>query len=389
MKIAIFTDSFFPGIGGTEKATAGLAETLSKNNEVVVCAPSYGRKHKDNYNYKVFRARGIKVTNNDVYAFPNCSKKFKKQLEEFSPDIIHCQSVSPMTRYALKYGKKHGVPVLMTVHTKFKETFSASIKCKCIVNAMIKDLVKKLRRSDMVFTVSNDMAKELFEYGFDGEVKVIKNGAMFKKIENVESLKAEARKENGISDDANVFLYVGHITKYKNLQFTIDSLKILKEKMPNFKMFFVGHGLDDEYFKKYVANIGLENNVVFTGQIGNPEELSKLFSMADLYLFSSVFDNDSLTIVEAALHKVPTLAIENTGSSERLENNVSGFTVELSTKAFADKIYNLMQNKAMLKKVGEMAEKLVPKTWEKTAEEYFEFYKEAKEKKFTIGGKKQ
>lgn len=381
MKIAIFTDSFFPGIGGTEKATAGLAEALSKNNEVVVCAPSYGRKHKDNYNYKVFRACGIKVTNNDVYAFPGLSCKFKKQLAEFAPEIIHCQSVSPMTRYALKYGKKHNIPVIMTVHTKFKKTFSSSIKCKCIVNLMIKDLVKKLYKADKVFTVSNDMAKEIAEYGYDGNVDVIRNGAMFKKIENVEKLKKLARKEYNIPDDQNVFLFVGHINKYKNLQFTLDALKILKEKLPNFKMFFVGHGLDDDYFKKYTISCGLADNVVFTGQIDNPENLSKLFSMADLYLFSSIFDNDSLTIVEAALHKVPTVAIENTGSSERIQNNISGFVVPLDTNAYANKIYYLLQNKQIIKEVGEMAEKTIPKTWETTANEYFQCYDDEIKKK--------
>ena len=35
MRIAIFTDSFLPGVGGTEKAVLGLATALAENNEVV------------------------------------------------------------------------------------------------------------------------------------------------------------------------------------------------------------------------------------------------------------------------------------------------------------------------------------------------------------------
>ena len=65
MRIAIFTDSFLPGVGGTEKAVLGLATALAENNEVVVCAPYYSRKYKDDFRFQVLRANSIKITNND------------------------------------------------------------------------------------------------------------------------------------------------------------------------------------------------------------------------------------------------------------------------------------------------------------------------------------
>lgn len=38
MKIAIFTDSFLPGVGGTENAVLNYAAELSKTEEVIVFA---------------------------------------------------------------------------------------------------------------------------------------------------------------------------------------------------------------------------------------------------------------------------------------------------------------------------------------------------------------
>ena len=166
MRIAIFTDSFLPGVGGTEKAVLGLANALSENNKVVVCAPYYSRKYKDDFGFQVLRANSIKITNNDYFAFPFTSHKFKKALNEFNPEIIHCQSVSPMARFAIHYAKKHNIPVVMTVHTKFKTAFERSIKSKVIVNALIKNLVKKLNKVKQVYTVSNDMIDELKSYGY-------------------------------------------------------------------------------------------------------------------------------------------------------------------------------------------------------------------------------
>ena len=374
MKIAIFSDSYFPGIGGTEKATYGLANELSKNNEVVVCCPSYHKK-EDKSPFPILRAISIPVSSNDQFAFPGLSCKFKKQLREFAPDVIHCQSVSPMTSYALKYGKKYNIPVIMTVHTKFRTAFARSIKSKVIVNAMCKNIAKKLNKASKVFTVSTDMIPELNSYGYNGEITVIRNGATFERIKDVDKKKKLALDKYNLKDEKNIFVYVGHIVKFKNLEFTLDALKLVYDQNPNFKMLFVGRGFDEEYFKKYADKLGLTNNVIFTGEITDKELLSSLFAVGELYLFPSIFDNDPLTVVEAALHKTPAITLKGTGSSERIEDGVSGFVVDNDKQVYANKILELMNNKELSKQAGENAERLIPKEWSKTAQEYMEEYK--------------
>ena len=375
MKIAIFSDSYFPGIGGTEKATFGLAEALSQDNEVVVCCPSYHKKEESNSPFPVLRAKSIRLTSNDNFALPGLSSKFKKQLKEFAPDVIHCQSVSPMTAYALKYGKKNNVPVVMTVHTKFRTAFARSIKSKVIVNALVKNIAKKLNKADKVFTVSSDMIPELNSYGYNGQIDIIRNGATFERVKDLDKKKKLAIEKYHLENEENIFVYVGHIVKFKNLEFTLDALKLVHEQNPNFKMLFVGRGFDDEYFKKYAEKLGLADNVIFTGEITDKELLGSLFAVGQLYLFPSIFDNDPLTVVEAALHKVPALTLKGTGSSERIEDGVSGFIIENDKVAYANKILELIDNKELAKMAGENAERLIPKEWSKTAKEYLAEYK--------------
>ena len=83
-----------------------------------------------------------------------------------------------------------------------------------------------------------------------------------------------------------------------------------------------------------------------------------------------------MVVVEASLAKTPSITIKNSGSSERIENNISGFVVDNSEISFADKIYELLNNKKILKEVGQNAEKFIPKTWEETANEYLKEYNE-------------
>lgn len=190
----------------------------------------------------------------------------------------------------------------------------------------------------------------------------------------MEEVKKLAIQKYNLANEENIFLYVGHIVKFKNLEFTINALKIIKDRGINFKMLFVGHGFDDDYFKNLCKKLGLEENVIFTGQITDKDLLSSLYGAGELFLFPSIFDNDPLTIVEAALHHVPAITIKNTGSSERITNNVSGFVVENDVQKFADKIIEAISDKARLKQIGDEAEKTIPKDWSTTAQEYLNEY---------------
>ena len=70
-KIAIFTDSFVPGVGGTENAVLRYATELSRDNEVIVVAPQFKKGFDDGqFPFKVIRAKSLKVTANDRWALP-------------------------------------------------------------------------------------------------------------------------------------------------------------------------------------------------------------------------------------------------------------------------------------------------------------------------------
>lgn len=389
LKIAVFTDSFYPGVGGTEQATLGLANALKNmNNQVIVCCPKFKGYDDSKFAFDVLRTNSIKLTDNDYMALPSVSGRFKKQIKNFKPDIIHCQSVSGMTRYALKYGKKYKIPVLITVHTKFKTAFSKNIKSKFIVNCMIKDIAKKLKRANGVFSVSCDMKKEISDYGYKNEVVVVKNGSTYNKIEIVDDYLQKIRQKYNLTKSDNILIFVGLIVKYKNIQFSLDALKIVKEKLPDFKFVIVGYGPDFDYFKKYVEKINLTENVIFTNKIYDKTELAGLYKISDLLLFPSIFDSDGLVIVEAAVNQTPTITLENTGASERLTNDVSGFVVKNDLQTYADKILYLLKNKDILKTVGTNAEKMLPKSWDETAKEYYDKYLKVIEKSDNKDNKK-
>lgn len=371
MRIAIFTDSFLPGIGGTENAVLRFAKELAKENEVVVFAPNYHRFYDESVlQFKVVRARSIGVTKNDYWAMPAFTRKIRKTLDEFKPDVLHTETLGMMASYANKYGKKHNIPVVCTVHTKYRYCYKSIFKLSFVADIIAKCIAKRAKNADKVCTVSNSMIEELNSYGYKGHIEVIRNGNDPKGI---------PFKEKS-TDKIFTMLYVGMIADFKNLKYSLDVLAELKKRRSDFVFYLVGRGKDEKRFKRYAKKIGLADNVVFTGKITDREKLYGIYSNADIMFFTSIFDNDSLVLLEAAEAGTPSLVIKGSGSSERFIDDETAFFVEYDKLKTVEKIESLMESRDLIKKVGKASVNAFV-SWNEIALQYMEIYKEEIEKK--------
>ena len=128
-------------------------------------------------------------------------------------------------------------------------------------------------------------------------------------------------------------------------------------------------------FKKIAKSLEIENNVKFLGQVNDTKLLFSIYKQSDLFFFSSLSDNDPLTIVEAAFNSVPSLVVEKTGGAERIINNENGFITANDKEEIANKIIEILNNKYDLKSIGENAKNTIPKSWEIVTQSYLEEYK--------------
>lgn len=372
MKIALFTDSFLPGIGGTENVVARLATEYSKNNEVVVFAPNYHSEYEQKLSlpYKIVRAPSIKTSKNDFWAHPNFTSKVKNQLKQFNPDVIHTHTLGSMAGFANKFAKKHFIPVVCTAHTKYAYCYKDVLKADFLVKALIKKVIKRAQNADRVTAVCQSMATELVDYGLKKTITVVKNGA--------DTVVFDCQKPQ--QNDVFTIVFVGSLLSYKNLSLSIKALEQLKKVRDDFAFKIIGRGSYQKSLKRQIKRAGLTDKVEFKGAISNKEELYKTISACNLCLFTSVFDNDSLAILECASLSVPTLAIKNTGSAERITDNENGFIEEHDAIKLANKINQIMSDKALFKRVSKNAKSIIS-PWQETAENYLKIYQEEIAKK--------
>lgn len=377
-KIAELLDSYYPCIDGPINVVTYYCTHLNNLAECKLLVPKASKKSKyeDKQSFEVIRCKSSSAPEGYRLGHPDSDRKFKKRVKKEQFDLLHTHSPFSMGIYAIRAGKKQKIPVVATLHTKYYEDFRRVLHgFKPLCKFMLHYIMRVYKRADSVWTVNNASCEVLREYGYKGDIVVMRNGTDLKYPENSAELVQKVNELHGLEGQKNVFIFVGRIAMYKNLALMTEALKILKSHGKDFKMLVVGSGFDEKKFKAMVEEAGLSDNFIFTGSISDRMLLQGYYLRSDLFLFPSTFDTSSLVPIEAAAHKLPTLLIKDCCTAENIVDGVNGFLAEETPEAYAEKIEEIIGNPEKREEVGEEAHRSVYRTWEDVAREVLENYK--------------
>ena len=378
--VGLFTDSFFPMADGVVMVVDNYARQLSKFANVIVFAPRYkGKKFDDSkFDYRVVRCNSKKIFFLDYsLPMPKLDKKFMNELNKCKLDIVHIHSPFTLGKIGVKYAYDNNIPVVATMHSQFKQDFKRAVKSDMFASVLNKIPISLFNKCDECWAVNSEVAKIFYEdYGYRELPRVMNNATDMKFILFNGKNKALINKKHNIKDKEKVFLFVGRINKLKNIFFIVDSLKILKDKYPHlkFKMLFVGSGQDEDDLKKYIVKNKLKHEIDLCGKVTDRDLLASYYARADLFLFPSFYDASSIVQIEAASQKVPTLFLEGAATTATITNNENGFIVKNDPEAYADKIFEIMNDNKLYKKVSKGAYKDVYVNWDKKIKEVYKLY---------------
>lgn len=383
MKVLEVLDSFYPNVDGPISVMVSLAKKFKENGlgEVELLVPSYPNEVEVE-GIKIHRCNSVK--SNEAYraALPMFDPDVKKIVKEGNFDIIHMHSPFTLGHFALNQGKKYGVPVVFTFHTKFKDELKNRLKSKVLQNFMMDYIMNCIEGCDCVTTVSGGSIDTLKEYGYSkcDDVEVIYNGTDMPPLaadgEDVKKIRSELGLEGVFA-----FMFAGRLAEVKNIQFSLKSLSIVKNRgCDKFKFVIIGDGDYGKTLKSLVEELGLKDNVIFAGKISDRKILADYFAACDAMLFPSMFDTASITIPEAAANGLPAIMIKGSSSAERLVDGRNGFVWENDAEVWADNLIRLIENPALAKSAGKGAFEEIYSSWDEIAGEYCRLYKRLIEK---------
>ncbi|MDE7075735.1 MAG: glycosyltransferase, partial [Clostridia bacterium] len=151
IKIAEILDAYYPCIDGPVNVVTNYAKHLDNKAHCKLLVPKAVKKSKyvDCQPFEVKRCKSGWGPEGYRNAMPQSDGKFKKWVKEQKFDILHTHSPFGMGMFAVKQGKKYGVPVVATLHTKYYEDFKRVLHgFKPLCNFMLRRIMRVYNRAD-------------------------------------------------------------------------------------------------------------------------------------------------------------------------------------------------------------------------------------------------
>lgn len=174
-------------------------------------------------------------------------------------------------------------------------------------------------------------------------------------------------------------LWVGKFDFRKQLNIALATMAKLKNKS-NIKLIICGSGSDDQvsYYKQMALNLGIEDNVVWKGNIEN-SKVKEEMRQSDIFFFTSVSEDTSTVVLEAVSCELPVLCFDTCGMGYVINESV-GQKVPLtnprqSADDFAEKINYLYNNREFLQKLSDGCKQRQKElSWDNKAKQMVELY---------------
>lgn len=352
MKIGVFTDSYRPYTSGVVNSIELFTRDLtSLGHEVNIFAPSYKNDGED---ARIFRFASVPAPTNREFslAIP-FSLRLRPAIKKLKPDIIHVHSPFLLGRLGARYARMLNVPLVFTFHT----LYDLYVHYIPFGQDIARELTRRYCREfcndcDMVITPTEIIAEHLTKHGVKAEIKTIPTGIDLERYQGRDD--RWLHRKYHLADNTRILLCVGRLGKEKNMGFIIDVFARIHPRYPDTRLVIVGGGPEMASLKKRAGELGVDENVVFTGMV-DKDEVVKYYRSSYLFVFASVTETQGLVLGEAKAAGVPSVAVRAYGVQEMVTDGEDGYLVEPSREEFEEKLELLLNNTELRDKMGEAA----------------------------------
>ena len=157
-----------------------------------------------------------------------------------------------------------------------------------------------------------------------------------------------------IAKDKKVVGFLGRLDSCKGVDLLIKAAAMLCKKDPMYHFIIVGHGAQRNQLEQLTLQLGLKENVTFTGLCKNPAEVISAFDIAVVPSRREAF---GIAAVEFMRMKIPVIASPVGGLVEVVQHNKTGILLDnLSADNIAQAVNSLMQDNSLRETLAQNAE---------------------------------
>lgn len=346
MRIAIFTDTYYPDINGVVSSIGILRNELMKHGHqvlIITTIPPHGVQMNDDSS--IIRMNGISLKSIYGYRMAGIyNNKIFKQIKVFNPDIIHTQTEYGVGLFGRLCGYKLNVPTVYTFHTNLYDYTYYVTKGIQPLDAIAKLIVKKLMKVYTTHTTSlivpsDKTASMMKSIGINKKINIVPTGLELErfKIHNEDHTK-QIKEKYSLTNHFSL-ISLGRLAEEKSLDFIISAMPEIIKRNPDIRLFIIGDGPAKETLTQLTHDLKMDEYIRFAG-CQSADVIPDFYYSGDLFVSASLTETQGLTFIEAMASSLPVLA--------RYDSNLDPVIVEgknghffYSKEEYVDKVIEL------------------------------------------------
>lgn len=276
---------------------------------------------------KVYKAKCSRVNH-----FLRYTKWLTSIIRENDYDIIHVHGNSATMFIEINAAKRCGISVRVC------HCHSTSCKFKLAHYILKTPLNHQL-------TAALACSKEAGKWLYTSEFTILNNAIDSDKYVYDECARREYRRELDL-EGSFVIGHVGYMSEEKNQRFIIAIAESLKQKIDNFKVLLIGDGTLRPELEQEVRSKSLSKNVIF---LGRRNDVAKLYSAMDAFIFPSKFEGFGLALVEAQASGLRCIASDRVPEATKVDSQTRYISLE-NKKKWIELICSAYMSKGTVKR---------------------------------------
>lgn len=369
MKIAIFSDNFYPELSGISDSLVALSRELGKRGHAVrVYAPAYPKSAYWASALPFAEIElGPRASVRRLFSLPYPSGSGQTRLvipalaalsdvRKFKPDLIHTHHFFGVGIEALLASKLLRIPLLGTNHTAISEFARRTpVRIPGLPEASVRYSVSYYNRCRLVAAPSRSLLEEMRRSGLRREV-VLSSNPIDTNLFCPTLPEEKERMKKRFRLSGPVALYAGRLSPEKSLEVLVKAFRAVSSKLPEAALVIAGHGSEKRALQKRSQDLGLSDTVIFPGTLDAPT-LAALYRASDAFVIPSTAENQPVSLMQAMASGLPSVGVRARGLAEYI-SEATGFLVEPGDhEALGHWLLVLLKDAGLRERLGAAARK--------------------------------
>lgn len=224
---------------------------------------------------------------NQLAIVSSLEKRIDQVIKEVKPDVLHAHSPALNGLAAVRAGRRNKIPVVYECRAFWED--AAVDHGTSNEGGLRYRLTKALetyvfRHADAVTTICKGLRNDIISRGIAAnKITVIPNAVDIERFTFGVEADADLREKLNLSGK-QVLGFIGSFYAYEGLPLLLDAMPQMLKRSADIRLLLVGGGPQEALIKNKVIELGLENEVIFTGRVPH-DQVQAYYNQVDVFVY--------------------------------------------------------------------------------------------------------